>query len=126
MKASEMVRKFHEKIGVPILASPTIPAEDRRQLRIDLIQEEFEEFVKASQRGDIVGVADALADIDYVVHGAAHEWGIPLDPIMEEVHRSNMTKVWPDGTIHRREDGKILKPPTYSPANIEAVLKGNQ
>jgi predicted HAD superfamily Cof-like phosphohydrolase len=101
----------------------TVPVVQRRVLRIKLINEEALEFEQASRSGDIVEVADALGDLLYVVYGAALEWGIPLDAVFTEIHRSNMTKVWPDGTVHYREDGKVLKPPSYSPANIAAVLQ---
>ena len=122
---SEAVRKlkeWHDKFGVPNISTPCCPTADRRELRIRLINEEAEEFEKASLERDVVEAADALADLLYVVYGAALEWGIPIDAVFDEVHRSNMTKVWPDGTVHYREDGKVLKPPTYSPANIAAIL----
>jgi predicted HAD superfamily Cof-like phosphohydrolase len=100
-----------------------VPPEERKKLRLELIREEFKELTEASDANDIVAVADALADLLYVVHGAALEWGIPMDPCYKEVHRSNMTKVFPDGTVHKREDGKVLKPPTYSPADLVTILK---
>lgn len=59
----------------------------------------------------------------YVVYGAAVTYGIDLEPIFDEIHRSNMSKLWPDGTVQKREDGKVLKPPTYSPADLEPILK---
>lgn len=115
--------EWHDKFGVPIVSSPTPPSDARRKLRIELIREEFErELVPASEAGDVVEVADALGDLVYVIYGAALEWGIPLDAVFAEIHRSNMTKVWPDGTVHYREDGKVLKPPTYSRADIKGVL----
>ena len=39
-----------------------------------------------------------------------------------EVHRSNMSKINADGTIHRREDGKVLKPDTYSKADVSEIF----
>jgi predicted HAD superfamily Cof-like phosphohydrolase len=118
------VQEFHNKFDVPVACVPTLIPSERSELRLNLIEEEFTELIEAVHEGDIVGIADALADLSYVISGAAHEFGIPLDAVIDEVHRSNMTKVWSDGTVHRREDGKILKPPTYSPANVEAVLAG--
>lgn len=121
-RASTYVREFHEKFKVPILNAPKAPSPERIALREDLIREEFDELLEAGANRDPVAVADALADLVYVIYGAAHEWGIPLDAVLREVHRSNMTKVWDDGTVHYREDGKMLKPPTYSRANIAEVL----
>ena len=40
----------------------------------------------------------------------------------KEVHRSNMTKVCEDGTVLRREDGKIIKPDTFQEPNLEKFL----
>jgi predicted HAD superfamily Cof-like phosphohydrolase len=117
------LRIWHRKFGFPILEDPQAPSESRRNLRVELIHEEWEEFAEASRVCDVTGAADALADLLYVVYGAALEWGIPLDDVFVEVHRSNMSKVWPDGTVHYREDGKVLKPPTYSPADVAKVLK---
>lgn len=66
-------------------------------------------------------LAKELADLLYVVYGTAEEFGIPLEAVFKEVHHSNMSKLWPDGTVHYREDGKVLKPPTYTEANIKRV-----
>lgn len=120
--ATKKLIEWHTTFGVDILNSPGMPSHDRRKLRLELIREEFEELTEAVEKEDIVEVADALADILYVVHGAALEFGVPLDDVFDEVHRSNMTKVWSDGTVHRREDGKVMKPPTYSPADVRKVL----
>jgi len=123
MTATEMLREWHAKFGVPILPAPAWPGEKRAELRVRLINEEALEFEQASAGHDPVAVADAIADLLYVVYGAALEWGIPADDVLAEVHRSNMTKVWPDGTVHYREDGRVLKPPTYSPADIAGVFQ---
>ena len=40
----------------------------------------------------------------------------------KEVHRSNMTKVCKDGTVLRREDGKIIKPDTFEEPNLGKFL----
>lgn len=131
-----LVREFHRMAGAPVGTTPHIdPA--RVRLRLDLIAEEFKELCEAvgywcsigitEKRGhgvgpDIVDALDALADITYVVNGAAVEWCLPLDAAVEEVHCSNMTKRAADGTVTVRADGKILKPDTYEPPDLVAVL----
>lgn len=47
---------------------------------------------------------------------------VDLDACFSEVHRSNMSKLGPDGKPIYREDGKVLKGPTYTPANLENIL----
>lgn len=113
-----MVREFHAKFGVTDAATPDIS--QHIELRLNLISEEFSELREALFRRDVVEVADALADLLYVVIGSALQWGIPLERVFAEVHRSNMTK---EGG-GKRNDGKILKGPDYSPPDIAAVLRG--
>jgi predicted HAD superfamily Cof-like phosphohydrolase len=67
-------------------------------------------------------IADAAADTLVVTYGLLNCCGIDAQRIYAEVHRSNMSKVWRDGTIHKRADGKVLKPSTYSPADLKTVL----
>ena len=121
--AQKDLRDFHEKFGLTINDTPTIPGDDVLQFRVNLINEEAEEFEQAAQARNLVEMADALADVIYVALGAGVSLGIDLEPVFEEVHRSNMTKVWSDGQVRRREDGKVIKPPTYSPANIAQELE---
>ncbi len=117
------------------------------KLRIDLILEELDEFIVASQKQDLVEVADALGDLLYVIYGAGTAYGIDLEPIFNEIHRSNMSKLWSEADINwnkekfdrgelvvdkpykdtklsvvKRTDGKIIKSPSYSKANLGPLL----
>jgi predicted HAD superfamily Cof-like phosphohydrolase len=69
-------------------------------------------------------LAKELADVLYVVYGTADLLEIPLEAVFAEVHRSNMSKVREDGTVLRREDGKILKPDSYREADVHGALTG--
>lgn len=71
-------------------------------------------------------LASELADLLYVVYGTAEELGIPLDKVFDEIHRANMRKVWPDGTVHRNEYGKVIKPPNHVKADIQKVLANGE
>lgn len=72
----------------------------------------------------VARLAKELADLLYVVYGTAEEFEIPMEEVFKAVHESNMSKVWDDGKVHYREDGKVLKPPTYKAPDIESVLYG--
>lgn len=74
---------------------------------------------------DVVEAADALGDINYVVNGAAHTFGFNLDAVTSEIHRSNMSKLGPDGKPIYRDDGKVIKGPNYFPPNIKKILQGD-
>lgn len=69
-------------------------------------------------------LAKELADVLYVVYGTAELLEIPLEAVFAEVHRSNMSKVGPNGEVIRREDGKILKPDAYREADVHGALTG--
>lgn len=116
MTCQDMVREFHKAVGSKDAYSPQLRA---KQLRLNLIREEYIELVTALANNDIVETADALADLAYVVYGAALTFGIDLDEVLEEVHRTNMAKAGGP----RRDDGKIMKPEGWTPPDIASVLE---
>ena len=135
-----MVAEFHGAFNLPNRLGQGKPdaMHERTELRKDLIEEEFDEFLESHQTVyvdgrrlgfyhglvgvDTVAYADALADLVYVCFGAAIEAGIDLNMVLRDVHRSNMSKLDADGKPIYREDGKVLKGPNYSAPNIKEVL----
>jgi predicted HAD superfamily Cof-like phosphohydrolase len=113
-----MVQEFHEQFDIHISTTPSVPDEATQILRNRLIQEEFEEFQEAMQSKDLSAMAKELADLLYVVYGTAVSLGIDMEPVFKEVHRSNMSKVGG----YKRDDGKWVKPQTYSPASLDAII----
>src|SRR3954471_18905285 len=89
----DRVREFHLAFGHPAPEGVRDIAPDRSQLRIALIAEELDELREAVYYNDLVAIADALGDLDYVVNGAAIKYGINLPAVTAEIHRSNMTKL---------------------------------
>jgi predicted HAD superfamily Cof-like phosphohydrolase len=149
--ALKMVAEFHDTFKHPILPKPVIPAPDRCQLRVALIAEELKELEAAIQERDLVEVADALCDIQYVLSGAILEFGMAdkFNELFQEVQRSNMSKACSseeearktvahykdkDGTacyyrregekwlVYRSSDNKTIKSIGYSPANLKQIL----
>lgn len=122
-RAGLQVGDFHRAYGLPLRSAPTVEVGAAQlELRLALIEEEVGELAEAARAGDLIGIADALADIVYVAYGTAHVYGIDLDAVLDEVHASNMTKLGADGRPVRRADGKVLKGPNYRPPDIAAVL----
>ena len=118
------VAEFHAAFNLPRQGRPSIDVEKSLEmLRISLLEEEVSELVTATHARDLVGIADSLADITYVVYGTALTYGIDLDSVLSEVHRSNMSKLDRDGKPMVRADGKVLKSERYSPPNVAAVLQ---
>lgn len=118
----EDVIDFHLAYGQEIRTFPEFPSDETLDLRLTLIQEEFDEVKEAIAKRDIVNLAKELADLLYVVYGFGVTAGIDLDVVFKEVQRSNMSKLGEDGKPIYREDGKVLKGPNYSPADIEGLI----
>ncbi|MQA87594.1 MAG: nucleotide pyrophosphohydrolase [Streptosporangiales bacterium] len=118
----DLVCEFHAASGEEVPATPqrNVPLA-QRNLRQQILEEEVQELREAVVAADLVGIADALADIVYVACGTAITYGIPFDAVFAEVHRSNMTKIGPDGPTFRA-DGKIMKGPHFEPPDIESRL----
>jgi predicted HAD superfamily Cof-like phosphohydrolase len=147
------VAEFHRTFQHPILETPQIPSKARCDLRISLITEELKELQEAIEKNDIVEVADALCDIQYVLSGAILEFGLgeKFRQLFDEVQRSNMSKACHTleeaqatiehyaikGTdayykviegkylVYRREDDKTLKNINYSPADLKGLVIDN-
>lgn len=127
----EGINAFMRACGQEVKAYPSIPTDEIVSLRKQLIHEEVygeNELFESMNKGDLVGIADGIADVLYVVIGTASAYGINIRPVFDEVQRSNMTKaVWDNETqeyvVIRSESGKVLKPETFSPAQLENVIE---
>ena len=149
--ALNLVAEFHKTFKHPIQPEPVIPEENRCKLRVALLAEELKEMEVATLENDLVGVADALCDLQYVLSGAILEFGLggKFKALFEEVQRSNMSKACnseeeamqtidyykqKDGTechfkkegnkwlVYRTSDNKTIKSINYSPANLDGIL----
>jgi predicted HAD superfamily Cof-like phosphohydrolase len=146
------VAQFHQTFGAPIVDNPSIPSAERCQLRVSLLAEELDELKEAIAAKDIVEIADALCDLQYVLSGAVLEFGMgeKFVDLFNEVQRSNMSKACQslaeaeatvkfyadkDGTeaeifeenglwkVYRKADNKVLKSINYSPADLVNILR---
>lgn len=145
------VAEFHRTFRLPVVDQPGIPAAERCKLRINLLREELKELEEAIADNDLVEVADALADLQYVLSGAVLEFGLQsrFAALFEEVHRSNMSKTCDNLTeaeetlrhyatlgqegfieasgdkflVYRKSDTKVLKNVHYSPADLAGCLQ---
>lgn len=88
--------------------------------------EETGELAEAFEHQDLGAALDALTDTSYFVDGTYLALGLGhVKPAADaEVHRSNMSKLWPDGQSRMHPSGRVLKGPDYSPPDLGAVLEG--
>ena len=147
----KQVADFHRTFQHPIISNPGIPSKFRCNLRIALIEEELDELRDAVVKKDIVEIADALCDIQYVLSGAVLEFGLgeKFAELFNEVQRSNMSKscdseeeailtvkdyqenkktncyykkVGEKYLVYREDDNKTLKSINYSPADLRTII----
>lgn len=149
------IEEFMRRCDQEIKTYPEIPDEEVKTLRIRLMVEELlgstkisgypdaktpeynpwglindksDELVQSILNDDLVGIADGLADVLYVVFGTAAAFGIDIQEVFDEVHRSNLSKtVWSEEQqryIYAKDaGGKTIKPDTYSPADLEPIVQ---
>ena len=119
------VKHFHEIFNCHMEEAPTAKiAPDLAAVRIRLFEEELAEYRKAVEQADIALVADALTDMLYVLLGTYITHGLQdvAPALFDEVHRSNMSKLGPDGKPVLRADGKVLKSELFSPPDLKSVF----
>ena len=108
---------------------PTIPDANTRLLRVNSLAEEVGELAMASGVSlhltahpsfskpivevkiepdaipQIDQIADALVDCQYFVDGTANAYGLDLEPLFDEVHIANMSKLWSADDLKHMEPG---------------------
>lgn len=146
----EMVREFHARFGLPASDVPVTELEDDVfNQRVEALEEEKDDLVSAEEGDDLIALAKESVNVIYAAVGNLVALGFPLDIVFQEVHRSNMSKApkctWCNGEKKTQkvggmsqpctycggqgygdpvvEDGKIIKPGTYEPANLEGVIE---
>lgn len=124
MNLSLLVSEAKRLYGHPVRVMPTVEELSNEELDFlaDLITEEYEEVCGAFDARDKVKLTQELADLMYVVVGAACGMGLPLGTAFQAIHEANMRKVQPDGTLKYRADGKVLKPDGWKPADIAGIV----
>ena len=118
----EKVGLFMTTFGQEVKKKSGFSSNKINDLRINLIEEELNEFKDAMSKKDLKEVADALTDILYVTYGAGHAFGINLDDCFEEVQKSNMSKLGNDGKPIYNEHGKVMKGQNYFKPNLNKFL----
>lgn len=138
----DKVKKFNETFGAPVRDTPGLYHDDV-EMRLGLLVEEVREIQDAYANYQFletvekvlnklnvdsttsVGIMallkqevyveflDGLGDVRVVNEGLAQGTGMPVNEAFDIIHESNMSKAQPDGTVLRREDGKILKGVDY-------------
>jgi len=124
--AINAVKEFNEAFNIKYSIDQEADLDESIiELRYRLMQEENDEYLEAARRKDLVEIADALGDKLYILCGTilAHGLQDKIVEVFDEIQRSNMSKLNPDGKPVIRDDGKILKGPNYFKPNIKSILE---
>lgn len=119
-----MVGECHKKFGFPVAGEdngPHLVDDEIRCFRRAFLREEYNEFCRAQDDGNLVEIADALVDIVVVALGTAHFYGLPFDKLFAEVQRSNMEKE--RGVGKRGVATDLVKPEGWKKPDILPILE---
>jgi predicted HAD superfamily Cof-like phosphohydrolase len=119
------VAEFHKAFGQEDGTFPRPLTEDEYELRHSLMQEENNEYLEACDENSLVEIADALGDQLYILCGTILRHGMQhiIEDVFDEIQASNMSKLGADGKPIYREDGKILKGPSYFRPDLSKFIK---
>ena len=110
MTPMDMVQEFAKVTG-------QVPKVD---LYEKLIYEEYDEWLEEI---DPSKELKELSDLVYVIFGYANAMGWDLMEAVRRVHVNNLGRCkQQDGTIQRREDGKIIKNPAYPAVDLSDLV----
>jgi len=120
-----MVNPFRDQEKFMIASEQTTTDENHAQYKmyLDLIDEEVQELKDSTTPADDL---DALVDILVVTIGAIYSMGANAEGAWQEVMATNLAKIdRVTGKVHKREDGKVLKPVGWTPPNLKSYLHRN-
>lgn len=113
-----LVMDFHLKFGYEVYKKPTYLNIQSLNFRIELMKEELNELIISMYKGDMIGIADGLGDLLYVVIGTGVSCGIDLNPVFYEIHRSNMSK-----DVSKSGIKKAIKGKNYFRPKIKEIIE---
>lgn len=120
------VEAFQHRFGIPMPAGPTILMPDVMEFRTKFLQEELNELIQAYAARDMLKMADALVDLEYVLKGTVLMMGLKTfwPALWAEVQRCNMAKVRATSLDQSKRQNllDVVKPPGWQPPRHELIL----
>lgn len=113
----DLVNEFHTTFEVLTRTVPNARVPEAK-LRFKLIKEEFGELLDAIEAADIVEVADALGDIEYVTVGAAQVFGYS-----EIVEKKVLTLFEPERLKADLDEMDLSTNPLFTAAGQAEILE---
>jgi predicted HAD superfamily Cof-like phosphohydrolase len=117
----EDIKNLMNLFQQPVRTTPTVRvSEQEAHLRYVLVHEESNELLTAIKENNLEKIADGIVDTIVVTLGAACTYGIDVQPIWDEIHKTNLLKS--TGPINP-VTGKKQKPEGWKPPEVVRLLK---
>lgn len=115
------LRTMHKKFGFEPNKEPDFLPDEYMEFRVEFVQEEFIELVKAVANKDLPETIDALIDIMVVAAGTLDLMGVDSQKHWDEVHFCNMQKQV--GVTKRKFGADLMKPHGWKGPNHQRILE---
>lgn len=123
---ADVLRGIHRKNRQKLRAIPTLAVISRPGIASGLNKAAvaYSNYVTSAdpETGDPDQLRSLLVTLVSSAYFASFSLGIDLDDVLQEVQRSNMSKLGEDGLPIYRADGKVLKGPNFFNPNIAEIL----
>jgi len=130
---AEAVAMFMIAFNQELIHDDQLISDEDFQLATRLMREEMDEmwegldkFYKARTLENKTEFVDGAIDSIYVILWSLLKFGVPVDKCFDEVQRSNMAKLQPDGSYLKNGHGKVQKPDGWTPPDLFGILKEHQ
>lgn len=82
----------------------------------------FQKLMANQSLENLTAFVDGALDSIYVILWTLAKFNVPIDKCWDEIQRSNMSKLNPDGTFTKNEFGKVQKPEGWNPPDLFGIL----
>lgn len=97
------------------------------------LHEEYCELEKATGAEDDIEILDGAGDVAFIALNIIYKWGRLkgkshgeasnlVSEVMNRICDSNLTKILPDGSVLRNDEGKVLKPDSFKPVDLKDLV----
>ena len=120
-----LIKEFHTKFKLDYEGPPRSLERGLLEFRINFMDEELSEYIRASEDSRMTDQLDALVDLIYVALGTAYLQGFNFNEAFKRVHEANMNKVRAPSTKEslRNSEYDVVKPKDWKPADLSDLVK---
>lgn len=121
----QLVKEFRERFELQLPKQLGTELKDDLNILIKCIREELSEFEEAVNEDNLIEIVDAAVDLEYFVlqiYLVTKTDSIHKE-LFDEVHKSNLAKLQPNGKVKKNEFGKVVKPEGWKKPDLRKVIE---